>query len=225
MIKSIIFDFDGTLTPLTLNFTALREEIVIIAQKYVTEEAIGELEGHYIIEMIYEIGERLKGEAVGEESFEEEAFEKLRVLELEAAQGKELYSYSREVLKDLKDRGIKTGIITRTCIDVIRSVFPDVEQYMDAVVTRENIRQVKPHPAHALEALRMLDVLPEEAILAGDHPTDVIAGKEAGMITAGVLAGRTGRKAFEDVGATFILDDIRDLRQLLLKSEIIISKS
>jgi phosphoglycolate phosphatase len=224
MIKSIIFDFDGTLTPLTLDFTRLREEIVRIARKYVTEEAIGELEGHYIIEMIYEIGESLKGEAAGEESFEEEAFEKLRVLELEAAQNKDLYPYTREVLKDLKDQGIKPGIITRTCIDVIRSVFVDVKQYVDVVVTRENIRQVKPHPAHALEALRMLDVSPGEAMLVGDHPTDVIAGKGAGMITAGVLTGRTKRRAFEDVGATFVLDDIRDILQLILKSEIPISK-
>jgi phosphoglycolate phosphatase len=220
MIKSIIFDFDGTLTPLTLDFSRLREEIVKIARKYVTQEAICELEGHYIIEMIYEIGERLNGER----SFEEEAFEKLRVLELEAAQSKDLYPYAREVLKNLKDRGIKTGIITRTCIDVIRSVFIDVEQYMDVVVTRESLRQVKPHPAHALEALRILEVSPNQAMLVGDHPTDVIAGKEAGMTTAGVLTGRTQRSAFEDVGATFVLDDIRDLLQLILKSEIPISK-
>jgi phosphoglycolate phosphatase len=209
MIKAIIFDFDGTLTPLTLDFTRLREEIVRIAKKYVTEEAIGELEGHYIIEMIYEIGERLNGEAAGDGSFEKEAFEKLRVLELEASRGKELYPYTRPVLKSLKDRKIKTGTITRTCIDVIKNVFTDVESYIDAIVTRENLRHVKPHPSHALEALNALGTIPQEALLVGDHPTDVLGGKAAGMVTAGVLTGRTGREAFEKAGADFILDDIR----------------
>jgi phosphoglycolate phosphatase len=215
MIKAIIFDFDGTLTPLTLDFTCLKEEIVTIAKKYVTGEVIGELEGHYIIEMIYEIGERLRGEVAVDGSFEREAFERLRVLELDASQGKNLYPYTKPVLKNLKDKEIKTGIITRTCMDVIRNVFPDVDSYIDVIVTREHLRQVKPHPAHALEALRSVGVAPDEAMLVGDHPTDVIAGKEAGMATSGVLTGRTGRRAFEDIGATFILDDIRGLLQLI----------
>jgi len=213
MIRAIIFDFDGTLTPLTLDFTRLRAEIAKIARAYVTEDVIGELEGHYIIEMIYAVEERLGGRAEAR-LFHREAFEELRVLELEAAQGKDVYPFVRGVLKNVKDRGMKIGIITRTCIDVIRSVFVDVEQYVDVVLTRENMRQVKPHPAHALEALRMLDVGPAEAMLVGDHPTDVTAGKEAGMVTAGVLTGRTQRMAFEDVGATFVLADIRDILQL-----------
>ena len=209
MIKAIIFDFDGTLTPLTLDFTHLREEITKIARNYVTQEAIGELEGHYIIEMIYEVGERLNSHAAGGGFFEKEAFEKLRVLEVEASKGKDLYPYTRSVLRKLKDKGIKTGIITRTCTDVIKSVFADVEKYIDVVVTRENLRHVKPHPSHALEALHALDTIAQEALLVGDHPTDVLGGKAAGTATAGVLTGRTGREAFQEAGADFILDDIR----------------
>ncbi len=213
MIKTIIFDFDGTLTPLTLDFGRLREEIVIIARKYVTEEAIGELEGHYIIEMIYEIGERLKGKTGGE-TFEDEAFERLRVLEVEASKDKELYPYTKPVLESLKSRGINMGIITRTCMDVVKGVFPDVERYIDAIVTREHLRHVKPHPSHALEALEALEAVPRESLLVGDHPTDVLGGKAAGMLTAAVLTGRTGKEAFEEVGATHILHDIRGLLQL-----------
>ena len=213
MIKTIIFDFDGTLTPLTLDFGRLREEIVIIARKYVTEEAIGELEGHYIIEMIYEIGERLKGGPEAD-SFEEEAFERLRVLEVEASKGKEPYPYTKSVLESLQSRGIKMGIITRTCMDVVKGVFPDVERYIDAIVTREHLRHVKPHPSHALEALEALDAIPQESLIVGDHPTDILGGKTAGMVTAGVLTGRTGKEAFQEVRATYILDDIRDLLQL-----------
>lgn len=213
MIKAIIFDFDGTLTPLTLDFSRIRAEIVNIARKYAAEEVISKLEGSHIIEMIYEIEEGLnEGAACGE--FQKEAFERLKILELEAAQGKDLYPYTRDVLKNLKAEEIRIGIITRTSIDVLKSVFADMESYISAVVARENTRYVKPNPLHALEALRMLGIAPNEAMMVGDHPTDVIAGNAAGMITAGVLAGRTQREAFEEVGATYILDDIRGILKL-----------
>ncbi|MCX5811589.1 MAG: HAD family hydrolase [Proteobacteria bacterium] len=213
MIKAIIFDFDGTLTPLSLDFTHLREEIADIARRYTTEEIIKETEDNFIIEMIYRIEEKLDGaQAVAE--FQKEAFDRLKFLELESSMNKDVYPYTRDVLKYLKGNGIKTGIITRTSIDVIRHVFVDVDNYISVTVTRENTRRVKPDPFHAFEALRILDALPGESMMVGDHPTDVIAGKGAGMMTAGVLTGRTQREDFEKIGATFILYDIRDILNL-----------
>jgi len=94
-------------------------------------------------------------------------------------------------------------------------VFPDIRQYVQAIGPRHDVKQVIPHPAHATEALRLLDLLPEEAILVGDHPTDILGGQVVGMKTAGVLAGRTSREAFEEAGATYIIEDIRGIPDLL----------
>ncbi len=213
MLKAIVFDFDGTLTPLTLDFTLLKTEVLKIAEKYASKAAIRELESHYIIEMIYAIAGMLRKKATADE-FQREVFEALRILELQAAQNKDLYPYARDTLESLKAKGIKIGIITRTCTDVLKSVFEDMEQYVRTVVTRDHTKHVKPHPLHVLKALRMLRVDPAEALLVGDHPTDVMGGKAAGMMTAGVLTGRTGKKAFEEVGADHILNDIRGLLRL-----------
>jgi len=62
--------------------------------------------------------------------------------------------------------------------------------------------------------LRTLDVLPGESMMVGDHPTDIMTGIGAGMMTAGVLTGRTQREEFVKIGATFILNDIRDILNL-----------
>lgn len=213
MIKAVIFDFDGTLTPLSLDFKLLREEIANIARRYTTEEIIKETEDNFIIEMIHRIEDRLNGAREAAE-FQKEAFDRLKVLELESAIGKDVYPYTRDVLKNLKLIGIKTGIITRTTIDVVRRVFIDMDNYISVTVTREDTRHVKPDPFHAFEALRMLDALPGESMMVGDHPTDVLAGMGAGMITVGVLTGRTKREEFKKIGATFILNDIRDILNL-----------
>lgn len=211
-IKAIIFDFDGTLTPLTLDFGHLRDEVVAIAERYVPGDVISDLAGHYIIEMIYEIGDMLDGRGKG---FTEEAFERLRILEVEMAHGKNLFPYARDVLEDLKSKNMKVAIITRNCMDALKTVFPDMDEYMDAVVTRDHIRLVKPDPIHVKEALRLLSVNASESIVVGDHPTDVMAGRAAGTITAAVLTGRTGHAALKAVGPTHIIDDIRGMSCLI----------
>jgi len=211
-ISSIIFDFDGTLTPLTLNFDLLRAEILAIARTYVNEEKITETQGFYVIETIYELEKGL--DTKGRE-FMEKAFQRLKELELEAAHGKDLYPYTREVLSTLKKRNIKLGIITRSCMDVLKSVFPDIHEYMDGITTREHIKLVKPHPSHVAEALRVLHSTPQESMLVGDHPTDIMAGNHLGLITVGVLTGRTKEEDFKKVGATHIVNDIRDVLHLL----------
>jgi phosphoglycolate phosphatase len=212
MIKGVIFDFDGTLTELTLDFGHLRTEIEKVAQQYVGDEDIKSQENQYIIEMIYGVECRLGEKA---DTFRHEAFARLRELEMEASRGKDVYPYTRDVLRRLREKGIKIGVITRSHVDVLTLVFRDIESYVETIVTRDEVREVKPHPNHGAEVLRLLGITPEEAILVGDHPTDVLAGKAVGMQTAGVLSGRTTREAFEKVGATYILEDIRGIPELL----------
>jgi phosphoglycolate phosphatase len=211
MKKAVIFDFDGTLTELTLDFDLLREETEEIARKYGAGKDLSGVKDHYIVEMIYKV-EGLLGPAGA--GFREEAFARLRDMELEASLGKDLYPFTREVLSGLKAGGVRIGIITRSCIEVLRAVFPDMENFVDAVVTREDTQRPKPHPDHVREALKRLNVDASEAIVVGDHPTDIMAGRALGMETAGVLTGRTKREAFEKEGATHVLSDVRGLLEL-----------
>jgi phosphoglycolate phosphatase len=208
MIRTVLFDFDGTLTPLTLDFGFLRSEIESLARRFTGEDLVRGLQHHYIIEMIHEVAD-----AIGEQAdlFRRLAFEKLTSLELQATQGKVLYPYVREVLAVLKERRIATGIITRTSLAVVETVFPDVFLHMDAVVTRDETRHVKPDPRHVLKALQIMGANAAETLVVGDHPTDIAGGGVAGTLTAGVLSGRTAREAFVDAGATYIFDDVRGI--------------
>jgi phosphoglycolate phosphatase len=212
MIRAAIFDFDGTLTPLTLDFSLLRARIEELAREYVEEDVIASQANQYIIEMIHAIGDMLQKDGP---IFQERAFRELCILEVEASSGKALYPYTREVFARLKAKGVRIGIITRTCIEVIRTVFPDMDAYVDAVVTRDHTRYVKPNPEQVRIALACLGIAPAEAILTGDHPTDIEAGKAFGTITAGVLTGRTTAPLFAKAGAHHIFDDIRGIVELI----------
>lgn len=207
-MKAAIFDFDGTLTPLTLNFDLLKQEITRIALRYVPSDTIRLFEGNFIIEMIYELTHILGDDGP---AFEHEAFNALDKLEIDASAGKQVYPFTREVLGKLGNRGLQRGIITRTSIRVVEQVFPDVHNFIESVITREHTRRVKPDPAHVVKALNDLGVRAGDAVVIGDHPTDIQAGLSAGTITAGVLTGRTTKPEFEKCGATFVFTDIRDL--------------
>ncbi len=212
MIQGVIFDFDGTLTELTLDFILLKKEILKIAERFIDSQTLKSLDGFYVIEMIYELEEILghKGSI-----FSNEAFKRLEELETEAASGKGLFSYSRDVLSWLIKRDIKIGIITRSCLSVLNRVFPDMNEYIHGISTREHTRYVKPDPRHVHHILEIISVKPEEAMLVGDHPTDVHAGLQAGLMTVGVLSGRTKRQSFVDAGADFIVNDIRGLLPII----------
>jgi phosphoglycolate phosphatase len=206
MTKAVIFDFDGTLTELTLNFTDMRHEIEELAERFVPAASIRELGHLYILEMISEIEGRC-GE--GGSRFRDEALARLRRDEVEAAEGKEVYPYTRDVLTGLIGLNIRIGIMTRNCVEAVRTVFPDMDVYAEAVLTREDVAVVKPHPQHVKALLALLGVRPSDALVVGDHPTDILAGRAAGTVTAGVMTGRAETRDFEEAGADHIIKDIR----------------
>lgn len=205
-IRAAIFDFDGTLTPLTLDFSFLRARIEEIAREYVGQRIIDRQKDHYILEMIHAIEDEIEQ---GTPSFRDRAFGELDRLEIEACRNKELYPYTRDVFSYLKAHDVHLGIITRSSRKVIMTVFPDLDEYLNVVVTRDDTRYVKPDPQQLRMAVEALDVRPEDAMIVGDHPTDIAAGRALGTKTAGVLSGRCTRADFVNAGADHVLDDIR----------------
>lgn len=204
--RAVIFDFDGTLTPLTLDFSLLRARVEGIAREYVSQDIIDRQKDQYILEMIHAIEDEIDRST---DSFRDRAFRELDRLEIGACRNKELYPYTRNVLSFLGEHGVRAGIITRSSATVIRTIFPDLDQYIDVMVTRDDTRYVKPDPHQLRMAVEALRVKPGDAVIVGDHPTDIAAGKALGATTAGVLSGRCSRTDFVDAGADHVFDDIR----------------
>lgn len=209
MIEAVVFDFDGTLTELRLNFQHLRIEILKVLARYLPAEKLNKKTSPFIIETIYELSQEC--EPGNAKALIRDGFHRLVELECEAARGKDVFPFTRDVLGWLKKRDIKIGITTRNCMDALVLVFNDLPEYIDAVITRDDTRLVKPHPAQIERALTRLRVTPEKALMVGDHPTDIIAGKACGARTLGVLTGTTMKEAFEQAGADYVAPDIRSL--------------
>jgi phosphoglycolate phosphatase len=213
-VRAIIFDFDGTLAVLNIDFSLMRERIMALVNHFGIEE--GSIRERYLLEMIDEVYPILwEKDSSGAEEFYERAHQILHEVELKAAGEGKLILGTEAVLRMLRERRIKVGIVTRNCEESVRKVFPDIDDYCDVFISRDSVEKVKPHPDHLNSALDALKVSEKEAVMVGDHIIDIQAGKRAGMMTIGVLTGKIKREEFEEAGADYILRDVSEIYPLL----------
>ena len=203
-IRAVVFDFDGTLAKLNINFPHMRRTVFDLIESY--HIPLDKLDNLFVLEMIDEAAALIALQHPGEKNhFKEHAHSLIVNIELEAAKKGELIDGTRDMLRSLKNRMIKTGVVTRNCLSAVTYVFPDIHTYCDVVVTREMTRKVKPHPEHLMSALKSLDVPPECVTMVGDHPMDITLGKEVGACTIGVLTGYSSSNVLIKAGADIII--------------------
>ncbi|MDI6764420.1 MAG: HAD family hydrolase [Thermodesulfobacteriota bacterium] len=213
-IRAVIFDFDGTLAVLNIDFPLMRERIISLIRHFgIEERAIRE---RYLLEIIDEVYPMIREkDSSGAEEFYDRAHQILHEVELKAAEEGSLIPGVGGTLRTLRLWGIKVGIVTRNCEEAVRKVFPDIDDYCDAFISRDSVDKVKPHPDHLNSVLGALKVSGEEAVMVGDHIIDIQAGKKVGTKTVGVLTGRINREEFEKAGADYILRDVSEIYPLL----------
>ena len=209
-IHAVFFDFDGTLAKLNIDFPLMKQAVLNLAEAHGAPlEGINNL---YVLEMI-KAAQELISEIYprNEESFLEQAVALITKIEIEAARKGELIDGTKEMLAELKRRNIRAGVVTRNCKAAVITVFPDIFNYCDTVITRELTRNVKPHREHLAVALRSLDAASESSFMVGDHPMDIKIGKDAGILTIGVLTGYSTSDELLKAGADFIVSKAADI--------------
>ncbi|NPA47099.1 MAG: HAD-IIIA family hydrolase [Thermococci archaeon] len=107
-----------------------------------------------------------------------------------------VYREVPQVLKTLKDRGYKLGVITSgPAYQRLKLKLTGLERYFDVVVTREDAGAIKPEPRTFLLALEKLNVKPQNAAMVGDSLSqDVYGAKNVGMLA--VWVNRRGEPGY-----------------------------
>ncbi|MBW1972145.1 MAG: HAD family hydrolase [Deltaproteobacteria bacterium] len=210
-IKGVIFDFDGTLAHLNINFNDMRNKINKLISAYSLDP--DKFKEKYIIEKIEEASKIIPAEK--KSFFLKDAENTMISMEIKAAKDSFLFPQTLPVMKKLKAKNILIGVITRNCEQAVLTIFPEIELYSDIFLPRERIKKVKPHPFHLLKVIKKFEIEPKECIMVGDHPMDIVAGKKLGMITVGVLSGSGSFETLKKEGADYIIPDIGDLFQVI----------
>lgn len=206
-IRVLIFDFDGTLARQTLDFGHMRREATAAMAAYVPLPDRPELR---TMELLALVGHETEAARQAQRA----ARDAIRRVEIEAAEESSLYPYVRPMLRRLGELGLSMAIATRNCSEAVSRVFPDAAEHC-LVLTRDDVLRVKPHPLHVTTALDALGVAPENALMIGDHPMDIEAGKNAGTLTAGVATGDHSLEQLERCGPDYLAADGGELMRML----------
>ena len=210
-IDTVLFDFDGTLVEINIDFVQMRESVLSLGLEY----GVSPESALYVLESLEEIFQKLMQQNEDQAREFRQRAEKLIVdIEMEAAAISRKFPTAAETLKELKDRGTKIGIVTRNCRPAVMKASEQTDFVYDLLLTRDDVEKVKPDPQHLLDALSMLDSKPEKALMVGDHPMDIFAGKRAGMKTAAVLTSKS-REDFEEIMPDLILKGVMELLEIL----------
>ena len=213
-LESFVFDFDGTLAQLNIDFSLMRNVVIDLIFAY--NIPLDGLKNLFVLEMI-EAGRELicRCNPGKEIDYIEKANRLISNIEIEAAKKGKLVDGIRQMLAELKARDIKTGVVTRNCRRAVRKIFPDIDSFCNVVITRELTSNVKPHPQHLRIALEALDTAPEHSTMVGDHPMDISIGKEVGAYTIGVLTGCSDVNILHKAGADIIIKSAAEIVEYL----------
>lgn len=91
----------------------------------------------------------------------------------------------------------------------------DIFDLLDVIINADDVKNHKPHPEPIKKALRKLGALSESAVMVGDTDVDVLAGKNAGVVTIGVTYGFHGEKIRKS-NPDFLIDDISEILKIVL---------
>ena len=209
-IESFIFDFDGTLAELRLDFPEMKRRLRVLAQDYFFE--VLETPKVPALEWLEALLAALKQKnGTAALDLEKRANALIKAIEIEAAHRGSLFPFTRSLLHELREDGIKVAIITRNCEAAVRIVFPDLDRYCAGFLARDHVLRVKPDPDHLIRALQHLSASSESALMVGDHPLDMQTGKSAGVLTAGVWSGNASEEDLIRAGACLTARNCQEL--------------
>ncbi|MBI2236459.1 MAG: phosphoglycolate phosphatase [Magnetospirillum sp.] len=121
-----------------------------------------------------------------------------------------------ETLERLKADGLSLAVCTnkpsRATDEVLAAL--GLTRFFDVVVGGDDVRSLKPDPAHVRVTLDRLGVTAAEAAMIGDSVNDVLAATAAGVPSVVVSFGYCRGPAAE-LGADLVIDDFRELPQAL----------
>jgi len=203
-VRAVLLDFDGTVARTRIDFEEMRVRVRGVAE---SAGVPGELlDGRWVLEMVELAREHLGQSTAAAQCFTEGADAAILDIELTAAAGAELFPGVARALAELQRRGIKVGIVTRNCAECVRRIRARHHFPCNVILTRDDVPNVKPHQNHLLAALRELGCATDEAIMVGDHISDMMSGKNAGLTTVGVLTSGADRRELAQAGADLVLD-------------------
>ena len=216
MIKAVLFDLDGTL----VNSIYDLADCVNFALKGagLKERKLNEF--YYFVGdgMPVMVKRALPDNDKSEETFNKVYSEFIKKYSVSFADKTVAYDGVKDLVKSLKECGIKTAVVTNKAQDmaekVVKKCYGDL---FDIILGKNDFIPLKPDPKGAMYVMEKLNVEPFECIFIGDSANDVKTGVNAKAVSVGELWGYREREELIDAKADYIIEKPEELVSIIRK--------
>lgn len=128
-----------------------------------------------------------------------------------------VFPHVLETIKTLKENGLTITIASSRSTPSLMQFIHDMHlgEEVSLVLSCDNITHPKPHPEAVVKTLQHTGFTPEETIVVGDAPYDILMGRNAGCRTVGVSYGNGSVEELKAAGADIIIDDFGHLLDII----------
>jgi pyrophosphatase PpaX len=208
-IEAVLFDLDGTLLDTSeFIFGAFEHTLARHEREVLDRETMGKMMGRALSECYEKFAPGIDPE---------ELMQRHRIFQSGNKHLVKAFPGAKQLLKNLKKRGYKVGIVTSRVGSAQESMDQTgISKYVDVLIDSGATKQHKPHPEPVEAGLKKLQLKPEQAVVVGDGDADVLSGKAAGVITIGVTYGMVPRDALEASKPDYLLSNINEIEQVVI---------
>jgi phosphoglycolate phosphatase len=219
MIRAVIFDLDGTLKEFNLDIKACRTKIINLLTQQGFSRSLFSLK-ETAFDMLVKVKKYLTAKGMEKQEFakiKDMVFSVVEDFELEAARTAKMFAGIPETLKALRDMKLKIALCTISSEKTTNYILKrfNLEQFFDAVITRDSVFEVKPHPTHLEAALNALKVKSQEAVLVGDSVKDIECAIQLNVLAVGVTTGLSSIEELTCSGAHYIASSANEIPILI----------
>jgi HAD superfamily hydrolase (TIGR01549 family) len=210
-IKTALFDFEGTLVSLEWKIADGEADLAKELRKMqFTENDLDFTKGYDIV-----LNRAITLAAAGKSGFSsEEIKERVGLIydkyDLDALARWQLLPRARDTLTNLKNMGLKLGLITNVGRKALREAMSrfDLSHIFDFTISRNDVMLLKPSGQGILAALSSLGTAKNGAVFIGDSVSDIFAAKDAGIKVISLLGGQCSREELSKYCPDYIISSI-----------------
>lgn len=207
-ITTLLFDIDGTLVD--------SNDFHVTAWREVLSQAGHDLPRELIHGQIGKGGDNLLPSLLPDLSEEEQG----RIADQHGPRYQEHYLHqvrpfpsARDLLARGKEEGFIVALATSANPEELDHYVEllDARDLVDLTTSKGDVEATKPAPDIFTAAVKKAGVAPEQAMVIGDTPYDVLAAKRAGVAAIGLLSGGFSEDDLRAAGAVEVYQDAGDL--------------
>jgi len=180
MTKLIVFDLDGVLVEAKqIHYDTLNQALREIDEKYIITEA-EHLSTYDGLKTTQKLEMLTKNKGLSAELYDAIWYRKQH-LTIEAISELQPDLQKIELFKELRNMGYKlacaSNSIRRSVLVMLAKI--GIIEYMDLIISNEDVKNSKPHPEMYWKAMSMMVCLPEETLIVEDSPHGLLAASRS----------------------------------------------